>query len=140
MLRWLGVTYKTILPTDGTKGSMSIIDCLSPLGSGPPGHIHEREDETFVVLTGRCEFWLEGQTSIKGPGETAFIARGREHAFRVAGDQPSRHLLILTPGGFEGFFPEMAQGALRIPEDMEQVGASAARHNLRFTGPPLGAE
>jgi hypothetical protein len=34
----------------------------------------------------------------------------------------------------------MAQGQFRIPEDMEQIGASAARHSLRFTGPPLGAE
>jgi hypothetical protein len=34
----------------------------------------------------------------------------------------------------------MARGGFRIPNDMEQVGASAARHNLRFTGPPLGAQ
>jgi hypothetical protein len=58
----------------------------------------------------------------------------------VLGSEPCRHLVILTPGGFEGFFADMAQGRFRIPEDMEQIGASAARHSLRFTGPPLGAE
>ena len=137
---WLGVRYKTILSPAESGGAMSIVDSESPAGSGPPRHVHEREDEVFIVLTGECEFWLEGQTYRRGPGETAFIPRGREHTFRVVGDQPSRHLLILTPGGFEGFFAEMARGAFRIPEDMEQVGASAARHNLRFTGPPLGAE
>ena len=137
---WLGVRYKTILSPAESGGAMSIVDSESPTGSGPPRHVHEREDEVFIVLTGECEFWLEGQTFRKGPGETAFIPRGREHTFRVVGDQPSRHLLVLTPGGFEGFFADMARGGFRIPEDMEQVGASAARHNLLFTGPPLGAE
>jgi quercetin dioxygenase-like cupin family protein len=140
VVEWLGVRYKTILSAAETEGAMSVVDSLSPAGSGPPRHLHEREDETLVVLTGQCEFWLEGRTFIKGPGETSFIPRGREHTFRVVGDQPSRHLVILTPGGFEGFFSEMARGAFRIPEDMGQVGASAARHGLRFTGPPLGAE
>jgi hypothetical protein len=93
---------------------MSIVDSLSPAGSGPPRHVHDREDETFVVLTGECEFWLEGTSFIRGPGESAFIPRGREHTFRVAGSEPSRHLLILTPGGFESFFAEMAQASFRI--------------------------
>ncbi len=140
VLEWLGVRYKTILPASETGGAMSIVDSLSPAGSGPPRHVHEREDEAFILLSGECEFWLEGQTFTRGPGETAFMPRGREHTFRVVGNQPSRHLLLLTPGGFEGFFADMAQGSFRIPEDMEQVGASAARHSLRFTGPPLGAE
>ena len=140
VLEWLGVRYKTILAASETGGAMSIVDSVSPAGSGPPRHVHEREDETFVLLSGECEFWLEGQTFTKRAGETAFIPRGREHTFRVVGSEPSRHLIILTPGGFEGFFAAMAQGRFRIPEDMEQVAASAAQHNLRFTGPPLGAE
>ena len=140
VLEWLGDAYKVILPTAGTGGFMSIIDCLALLGSSTPRHIHEREDETFVVLTGQCEFWLEGETFTRGPGETAFIPRGKNHALRVIGHEPSRHLVILTPGGFEGFFADMAKGQFRIPEDMDKIGASAAVHGCQITGPPLGAE
>ena len=136
---WLGVRYKTILSGAETGGAMSIVDALSPAGSGPPRHVHEREDETFIVLTGQFVFWFDGKTFIKSAGETAFVPRGHEHTFRV-GDEPSRSLIILTPSGFEGFFVQMAQGNFRIPEDKDQIGAIAAQHSLRFTGPPLGAE
>jgi quercetin dioxygenase-like cupin family protein len=140
VIEWLGVRYKTILPAAETQGAMSVVDSVSPAGSGPPRHVHEREDEAFVILTGECEFWMEGQTFTRGAGESVFIPRGREHTFRVSGRQPSRHLIILTPGGFEAFFAEMAEGRFRIPEDMEAIGAAASRHNLRFTGPPLAVE
>jgi hypothetical protein len=43
----------------------------------------------------------------------------------------------MTPGGFDTFFAEMAEGGFRIPEDMDAINESAARHNMRFTGPPL---
>lgn len=140
VVEWLGVKYKTILKPEDTGGAMSIIDSLSPLGSGPPRHVHEREDEAFILMSGACEFWLEGESFVRQAGATVFIPRGREHTFRVVGDAPCRHFVILTPGGFEGFFSDMAAGQFRIPQDMGPISESAARHHLRFTGPPLGAE
>ena len=137
---WLGVHYRPILSTAETGGTMSIVDSVSPAGSGPPRHIHHDADETFVLLTGDAEFWLEGDSFTRGPGETVFVPRGREHTFRIVSERPSRHLVILTPGGFEGFFAEMAAGQLRIPEDMAAIEESARRHNLSFTGPPLGVQ
>lgn len=134
---WFGGAYKVILSAKETAGAMSIVDSVTPAGFGPPRHVHRAEDECLVMLTGECEFWLEGVTFTRGPGETAFIPKGREHTLRAIGDQPSRHLVILTPGGFEEFFNEMAAGQYRIPEDMDAVNASAARHHLTFTGPPL---
>ncbi|WP_054312067.1 cupin domain-containing protein [Mesorhizobium sp. 1M-11] len=138
VMEWLGVRYRVILPVSETAGAVSIVDSLSPAGSGPPRHVHEREDETFILMSGACEFWLEGQSFTKKAGETAFMSRGREHTFRVLGDEPCRHFVILSPGGFEAFFADMAKGRFRIPQDMDQIAASAARRGLRFTGPPLG--
>ena len=134
---WLGVRYRTILAPEDSGGTMSIVDSLSPVGSGPPRHVHHAEDETFVMITGTCKIWIEGIETIAGPGESVFIPRGKEHTFKVIGDVPCRHLVILTPGGFEGFFADMAAGQCRIPEDMEAITESATRHNMTFTGPPL---
>lgn len=135
LLEWNGTTYRTILSTADSGGAMSIVDSLCPALSGPPRHVHAREDEAFVVLEGEVEFWLSGRTIRCGAGQAAFVPRGTEHTFRALTE--SRMLTILTPGGFEGFFAEMARGAFRIPEDMAEVQESAARHHLTFTGPPL---
>ena len=136
---WNGTTYKTILATAATQGALSVVDSVSPPNSGPPRHVHDDADETFVVLTGDVHFWCDGEVFTRGPGETAFIPKGTPHTFRVSGGGASRHLVILTPGGFEGFFSEMAGGQFRIPEDMEAIVESGARHHLRFVGPPLEA-
>ncbi|CUJ19577.1 cupin domain-containing protein [Cognatishimia activa] len=136
-LEWLGVTYKTILAPEDTGGAMSIVDSTSPVGSGPPRHIHHNEDEAFVVLTGTCRVWLEGEEKVLQAGESAFIPRGSEHTFKVIGNEACRHLVILTPGGFEGFFVDMAAGQFAIPDDMPAIVESGERHNMTFTGPPL---
>jgi quercetin dioxygenase-like cupin family protein len=68
-IEWLGVHYNTILTTDATNGAMSITDSVSPPGSGPPRHIHHDADETFIMLTGDSEFWLDGERFARGPGQ-----------------------------------------------------------------------
>lgn len=134
---WLGVTYRTILTRDASGNAMSIIDSTSPSGSGPPRHIHHREDEVFVILTGECSFVVGEEQFRRGVGETAFIPRGTEHTFKVVSPQACRHLVILSPAGFEDFFAEMARGGYRIPDDMETVSRIASKYHLSFTGPPL---
>lgn len=139
-IEWLGVSLKTILAPEATGGAMSIVDTVAPIGFSPPRHIHHAEDEIFVVLTGEMDVWINGEITRAGPGDAAFVPRGTEHSFLVNGDRPCRHLTILTPGGFEQFFNEMAEGECRIPQDMEAIIEAAARHNTEFTGPPLSAD
>lgn len=136
-LEWLGTKYKPLLSHEAPGGPISVTDSVSPPQSGPPRHIHHDADETFVILTGEVGLWLDGRTQIFGPGSSFFIQRGMPHTFLILSDAPSRHLVIMTPGGFEGFFAEMAAGQFVIPDDMPQIEESAARFNLSFVGPPL---
>lgn len=136
-LDWNGVLYRILISSAQTGGALSLVDSMSPLGSGPPKHIHEAEDETFYIITGRLKFFLDGQTMVRGPGEAVFVPRGKVHTFQVIGDQPCRHLAMLTPGGFENFFVEMAKGQFNIPADMAAIEESGRRHHMSFAGPPL---
>lgn len=137
--QWMGTTYTVLLSEPETGGAFALVDSVTEAGYGPPRHVHENEDEAFFILSGDVEFWTRDGTVLKGPGEAAFMPRGVEHAFRVAGEQPARMLTMLTPGGFEAYFLEMGRNGYRIPEDMVAVAGSAAGYGVTFTGPPLGA-
>lgn len=135
---WMGATFRIVTSRADSGGSIGVFDSTAPVGFGPPRHIHTAEDEVLMVLTGEIEWVLGDETGHAGPGEALYIPRGTEHAWRVIGTEPCRHIVTVTPGGFEGFFVEMAEAGYSIPEDMQAVNETAARFNLVFTGPPLG--
>ncbi len=139
-IEWLGTRYKILLDMSQTGARLGIFESIDQPGYGPPRHIHKAEDETFYILAGEVEFWQEGVSTRHSAGEVVFIERGREHTFRVIGEMPARMLTVMTPGGFEGFFAEMAKGQFRIPQDMAQIAAIGERFKLELTGPPLGHE
>lgn len=136
-VKWLGTDYRILLSAKETGSRLGLFESLDQPGYGPPRHIHNNEDETFQIQSGEVEFWMNGQTRIHGPGNVVFVPRGTEHTFRVVSDLPARMLTVMTPGGFEGFFAEMARQNCRIPEDMARIVAVGERFNLTFTGPPL---
>jgi quercetin dioxygenase-like cupin family protein len=136
-IEWLGTRYRIVLDAASGNGNLSIVDTWAPGGSGPPRHIHYDADEAFLVISGEIELWLEGESFRVGPGETAFVPRGSEHTFKVVSPGGCRKVVMLTPGGFEGFFAEMAAGQFAIPADMARIEEVAGRYRLAFTGPPL---
>jgi oxalate decarboxylase/phosphoglucose isomerase-like protein (cupin superfamily) len=85
------------------------------------------------------EFWVAGKTIFAQAGEMLTVPRGTEHCFRIIGDAPARMLTIMTPGGFESFFVDVARENLRIPEDMQRISEIGTKYDLEFTGPPIGA-
>ncbi|MDF2117981.1 cupin domain-containing protein [Roseiarcaceae bacterium H3SJ34-1] len=137
VITWLDSTYKILLTTAETRGRAGMFESIGEPNTGPPRHIHHREDEIIYICEGEALFWVEGRTFLRQAGAVVFVPRGKEHAFRVTGDGPARFLATLTPGGFEGFFPAVARNALKVPEDMPDICRIAGDFNCEFTGPPL---
>jgi mannose-6-phosphate isomerase-like protein (cupin superfamily) len=133
---WNGARYQTLLSSAETGGALSILHVDTPALSGPPSHVHAAEDEVFVLLDGSIDFQVGEDRFTCGPMQTAYVPRGVVHSFRT-GPQGARGLSVMTPGGFEGFFAEMAQSGLHLPQDLAAVRAIAARYGSRFTGPGL---
>jgi hypothetical protein len=107
--------------------------------NGPPAHVHDREDEIFIVLEGEVTFEVAGERFSCGPMGTAFLPRGTPHSF-MTGPDGARCLTVVTPGGFEGFFAEIARSQFRLPQDVASVAEIAARYGSRFTGPGLAQQ
>ena len=74
------------------------------------------------------------------PGGSIFLPRGIPHTFRVLGERPGRNLTILTPGGMEEFFVDVAGEDLKIPADMARITELAGRYGIEFRGPASWAD
>jgi quercetin dioxygenase-like cupin family protein len=134
---WLGGTFRILLTPAETEGRLGMFEAVVPPGFGPPRHIHSNEDETVLILKGEVRYWLAGEIFERRAGDVVFLPRGKEHTFKIIGETPARLIGIVTPGGFEAFFPTVAKRKISPPEDAAQFAAIAASFGSEFTGPPL---
>jgi quercetin dioxygenase-like cupin family protein len=119
-----------------TGGALGMVEHIMTPGGGSPYHVHHNEDEEFYIIDGELRFFSGDGSSVLGPGGFAFLPRGIPHGFRVEGDANARVLLLMTPGGFEGFVAEVS-----TPEpptaspDMAALVQAAARYAVDILGP-----
>ncbi len=60
-------------------------------------HSHDLGQEVFLVLEGRCEFEIEGDRAVLGPGQMCFARLDQLHHVRTVGDEPMTMYLSVTP-------------------------------------------
>lgn len=120
--------------SERTNGSVAVVEhTLAPGLLGAPPHRHTREEETSYVLEGQLTVQIGPDVVTAGPGEMVVKPRGILHAFWNAGDQPVRFLEVISPGGFEGYFAELAPlvPAHGAP-DLGAIAALGARYGMEF--------
>jgi mannose-6-phosphate isomerase-like protein (cupin superfamily) len=134
----LGTTY--LMRGEDTEGRFALLEHQIPARRlAAPMHVHANEDEYSLVLTGRVGIQVGEEVAEAGPGELVFKPRGVPHAFWNAGDEEARLLELISPGGFEPYFEEMAPVLSAEGEpDFEQVGAIQARYALKMDRESIG--
>ncbi|MGX1307375.1 quercetin dioxygenase-like cupin family protein [Amorphus suaedae] len=135
---WLHSVYRILITPEETNGLLGMFSAVGAPRSGPPRHIHHNEDEVIHLVEGEVRFWLDGESFVRGSGDTVFIPRGKEHGFFILSETPARFVTCMTPGGFEGFFASVANRGLQIPQHAPEIGVLAAGFGCEFTGPPIG--
>ena len=60
-------------------------------------HSHDLGHEIFLILDGQCEFEIDGERAVLGPGQACFARRDQMHQVRVVGDRPMTMYLSVTP-------------------------------------------
>lgn len=137
------ITFK--LTGEDTGGGMALMDSVVSPHSGPPPHIHEREDETFYILEGEFAFLAGEETIWASAGSVVYGPRGIVHTYRNIGDEAGRFLTMITPSGFEEFFREVGEPVEDpsappevTPEKIEKMLATAPKYGLEFPPFPGG--
>ena len=121
-LAFSGAEFLVKASAETTDGAFSIIEEQNPLDT--PRHVHEHEDELFVVLEGWHVFVVGDRELSAGPGDVVFGPRGVPHEHRRAVPREGRFLTLVSPPGFEGFFRELAEAERRgdpMPEAYARV-------------------
>lgn len=119
--------------TEETGGGFSLVEHpIPPRTLVAPLHRHTREDEYSFVLEGRMGALLGDDVVHAEVGDFVFKPREQWHTFWNAGDAPCRILEIISPGGFEGFFDEIAVLMGSPDFNPAAMGELGARYGLAF--------
>jgi mannose-6-phosphate isomerase-like protein (cupin superfamily) len=105
-----GVHWKIDSADSGRRFSV-VHHPIAPRSLVAPLHRHHREDEYSYVLTGKLGALLGEEVVTAGPGTWVFKPREQWHTFWNAGDTPCEIIEVISPGGFEDFFRELASSA-----------------------------
>ena len=114
-----------------TNGAYSVVEILSEPGDSTTMHVHQNEDEHFLVLEGSARIVRGGETFDAPAGATVALPRGIPHAWGNATDTTLRMLAMTWPGGIEAILPLIARGG-----DID-LNALVAKFGVRRVGPPL---
>lgn len=129
--------------SETTAGRVTVVEHLAPKGSGPPVHVHHREDEWFFIMEGELTFWVGGRIIEARTGSFVYGPRDTPHTFTVTSPQ-ARSIVVTEPAGFEKFMRALGEPAkaLTIPPagiplpSRDRIMAAAAEFGLEILGPP----
>jgi quercetin dioxygenase-like cupin family protein len=127
-----GLDTRILIGSEATSGAFALLEhTLAPHALGSLVHTHADEDEVSHVLSGTLGVEIGDEVLLGKPGDTVVKPRGVPHAFWNPGDEPVRFLELISPGGFEHFFAEIAPVLAGDGEpDLAAVGGVMARYSL----------
>lgn len=135
---WMGegrMTFPAV--SEETGGEYAFWLDHPPPGTGPPKHVHSREEEGFFVIKGTLE--LQAGRLHETVSDGAFFAapRGIPHEWRNVGDDTAELITFVARGGMEGLFlglgtpgDEAAGEPIPIPPD--EMNARALRYGVTY--------
>lgn len=134
----VGVGYSKLITSEQTNGQYELLKFVFPKGSGPPRHLHNREDECYYILEGEFEATVGEKTFTISEGEFVHLPRKVPHTIRNLREEMSSFLCWVIPGNMGAFFdrvkkpwPEDAEFAPPLtPEDIHALMEAAKDFDL----------
>ncbi|MCX2953985.1 cupin domain-containing protein [Lentzea sp. NEAU-D7] len=141
-LEWIGgSTFSVLLDSAATEGQLTVGRFAVEKGEAPPFHMHTREDEVFLLISGTALVWSGDDEAVEmEEGGIIYLPRNVPHGYRITSDRADL-LMIATPGGIEGMF-RMAGRDRSTPRpdgfelSQELMAAAADEFGQVVLGPP----
>jgi quercetin dioxygenase-like cupin family protein len=114
--------------SEHTEGVMGVVEETIPAGRLIPPHTHQN-DVWVYVLSGQIGVLVGDNVVHADSGRWALKPRNVVHAMWNPGQEAARVVEVLTPGGSERWFEELAS---LVPEDSAGFEAACRRHGIQF--------
>jgi quercetin dioxygenase-like cupin family protein len=99
-------------------------------------HLHRTHAETFYILEGSVDFYVDGDWMTAEPRTCLHIPPGIEHACLLSdGCTAARMLMIFQPSGFDLFLAELAGMNEADLEDIATMKALNDKYDIVNIGP-----
>lgn len=130
------LTWLCKVTSADSAGGISVFEMTVSSRSGPPLHVHHREDETYYIMSGEFLFEVGGRKHSLLQGATIFAPRDIPHRWANVATADSKMILVCTPRGFEKFLEDTATAMMgkASPPQMNEV---MAKYGCEPLGPPL---
>ena len=93
-------------------------------------HLHRRYAETFYILDGRVNFYIDGDWMTAEPGATIHIPPGVPHAVDLPPDGTGRMLMICQPSGFDQYLIELSAMSESEQADDARMEALSLKYDI----------
>ncbi len=131
-----------VTPYD-TTGNYDIMFAETPAHvQGPPPHSHNSFDESFLIIEGEMEFFIDGEVKVVSAGESVDLPKNTLHTFSNKTDKVCKWVNIHSPKGFRNFFEKLgisedeenAQERSVAPSIIQEVIQTAADFDMLIAG------
>ena len=139
----VGDVYRFLATGAETDGKYALWEAIVPPGSGPPPHVHSREEEAFFILEGEIVFHVNETRIVANAGMFANMPVGSLHSFKNESDKPAKLLISVAPAGFENMFfevgvpttPGATTTAPPTKDEIDRLLAAAPRYGVEIRVP-----
>ena len=99
-------------------------------------HLHRHHSETFYILDGSVDFFVEDRWMTAEAGACLHVPPGVPHASRTTpGCTAAKMLMIFQPSGFDGFLAELAGLSEAQMADATVMDALQDKYDIVQLGP-----
>jgi quercetin dioxygenase-like cupin family protein len=108
IVKLFGVRFDYKVEQDDSGGNLAVLEVEIPAKTLVKPHSHTREDEYTLVLAGTIGARVGDRVLEAGAGSYLVKPRDTPHAMWNASDSPAKVVEMLSPGGLEKYFEELA--------------------------------
>ena len=122
--------------SDNSAGAYTVVEDNMKANFQLGLHLHNHHAETFYILEGSADFYVDGDWVTLGAGACLHIPPGVPHAAKITdGFDGARNLMIYQPAGFDGFLIEMSQMTEADFADTAKMAALEEKYDVVQLGP-----